>query len=304
LTARSSEGQDRWVPRAACNGIELEYETHGDPAHEPMLLVMGLGSQLVHWSDDFVHGLADRGFHVVRFDNRDVGRSTWIDTPELDIMTTLMSAFAGQPVEAPYLLSDLAADAVGLLDHLGIGSAHVVGASMGGMIAQTMAIEHRDRVRTLTSIMSTTGEREYGQPLPEVIPEIMRPPTADREEAIEAAVRTRRVISSPEHFDEDSRRAMEEIAHDRGRNPIGTARQLIGIAASGSRAEQLQHLDVPALVVHGDADPLVTVSGGRRTAELIPGARYVEVEGMGHDIPSVFVSRILDEIADLAARAA
>jgi pimeloyl-ACP methyl ester carboxylesterase len=291
------------VPRASCNGIELEYESHGDPSHEPVLLVMGLGSQLVHWSEDFVDGLVDRGFHAIRFDNRDVGRSTWIDTPELDIMTTLMSAFAGEPVQAPYLLSDLAGDAVGLLDHLGIESAHVVGASMGGMIAQTMAIEHPERVRTLTSIMSTTGEREYGQPRPEVIPEIMRPATSDRTEAIEVAVRTRRVISSPGHFDEDARRAMETLAHDRGRNPVGTARQLIGIAASGSRAEQLRHLDLPTLVVHGDADPLVTVSGGRRTAELIPAARYVEIEGMGHDIPPAFVPRILDEIASLARSA-
>jgi pimeloyl-ACP methyl ester carboxylesterase len=292
------------VPRATCNGIEIEYEVHGDPEDPPVLLVMGLGSQLVHWSDDFVDGLVDRGFHVVRFDNRDVGRSTWVETPELDIMTTLMSAFAGQEVEAPYLLTDLALDAIGLLDHLGIERVHVVGASMGGMIAQTMAIEHPDRVRTLTSIMSTTGEREYGQPDPAVLPEIMRPPTADRDEAIEAAVRTRRAISSPDHFDPDARRIMETIAHDRGRNPLGTARQLIGIAASGSRADQLAHLDVPTLVVHGDADPLVGVTGGRRTAELIPGARYVEITGMGHDLPPVFVPQVLDEIAKLAADAA
>jgi pimeloyl-ACP methyl ester carboxylesterase len=292
------------VPRAAVNDVELEYDQHGDPNGEPVLLVMGLGSQLVHWSDDVIEGLVDRGFHVTRFDNRDVGASTWVDTPELDIMTTLMGALAGEPVDAPYLLTDLAADAVGLLDHVGIASAHVVGASMGGMIAQTLAIEHPDRVRTLTSIMSTTGEREVGAPHAHVAGELIRPPVHDRDEAIEAAVRTRRLISSPDHFDEHARRRMEAVAHDRGRNPVGTARQLIGILASGSRAEALSRLDVPTLVVHGDADPLVDVSGGRRTAELIPGARYVEVEGMGHDLPAVFVPRILDEIADLAARAA
>ena len=290
------------MPRAACNGIEIEYETHGDPADPPLLLIMGLGSQLVHWSDAFVDGLAGRGFHVIRYDNRDAGKSTWIDTPELDIMTTLMSAFAGDAVKAPYLLSDLAADGVALLDHLGIDRAHVVGASMGGMIAQTIAIEHPRRVLSLTSIMSTTGEREYGQPDPVVLPHLIRPITPDREAAIEAAVHTRRLIGSPGHFDEEARRQMESIAHDRGRNPFGTMRQLIGIAASGSRAEQLQQLDVPTLVIHGDADPLVGVSGGRRTAELVPGARYVELEGMGHDIEKPFVPRVLDEITDLAKR--
>ncbi|MFZ6004865.1 MAG: alpha/beta fold hydrolase [Actinomycetota bacterium] len=290
---------------ARVNGIEICFEAHGDPGDEPLLLVMGLGSQLVHWPLELVQALVDRGFFVVRYDNRDVGLSTKFDADEHgEFLATFLAAMQGEAVEVPYLLSDMAADAVGLLEALALDSAHVVGVSMGGMIAQTIAIEHPARVRTLTSIMSTTGEREVGQPTPEAMAALMAPVPTSREEAIEAGVASRRVIGSPDHFDEPYVRDVAARAYDRCWNPAGTARHLLAIAASGSRAEGLGALDVPALVIHGDRDPLVTPSGGQRTAELIPGAELLTLEGMGHDLPPAYIGPIVEAVTALATRSA
>ena len=282
--------------------IELCYETFGSPDGEPLLLVMGLGAQMTAWPVELCEALVDRGFHVIRFDNRDVGRSSKIEGHPAEFLPAFLAATQGDPVDVPYLLSDMAADAVGLLDALGIDSAHVVGASMGGMIAQTIAIEHPDRVRTLTSIMSTTGEREVGQPTPEAMEQLLRTPAEDREGAIEQAVAARRVIGSPAQFDEELARTMAAAAYDRCFYPAGTARQLLAVVASGSRADGLGRLAVPTLVVHGDVDPLVTVSGGERTAELVPGAELLVVEGMGHDLPAAHLAAIVEAITALAAR--
>jgi pimeloyl-ACP methyl ester carboxylesterase len=292
------------IGTASSNGIEIAYETHGDPDAEPLLLVMGLGAQLIAWPIELVEALVDRGFFVVRYDNRDVGLSTKIESPgDQDFLTSFMAAAQGEPLDVPYLLTDMAADGMGVLDHLGIDAAHVVGASMGGMIAQTMAIEHPTRVRTLTSIMSTTGEPEVGQPTPEAMQRLIAPLPGTREEAIARSVETSRVICSPVHFDEVLITKRAEEAYDRCYNPAGLARQLLGIMASGSRAEGLAQLALPTLVIHGTVDPLVTVSGGHRTAELVPGAELLELEDMGHDLPLAVVPQIVDAITKLTARA-
>ena len=288
---------------AAANGIDLAYETHGDPSGEPLLLVMGLGAQLIAWPIELCDALVDRGFFVIRYDNRDVGLSTKVAATGGDFLASFLKAQQGEPIDVAYTLSDMAADGMALLDHLGLESAHLVGASMGGMIAQTMAIEHPQRVRTLTSIMSTTGEPEVGQPTAEAMSLLLRPPAATRDEAIEAGVAASRAIGGPDHFDETIARERAAAAYDRCFNPAGTARQLLAIVASGSRAEALARLDVPTLVVHGDADPLVTPSGGQRTAALIPGAELLMLEGMGHDIPPAMIGPIVEAITSLAARA-
>lgn len=292
------------MPLCKSNGIELCYETFGDPADPPLLLVMGLGAQMTAWDTELCSAFVDRGFFVVRYDNRDVGLSSRIEGSGGNFMETFLKASQGQPVDAPYRLTDMAADGIGLLDHLGIERAHVVGASMGGMIAQTIAIEHPSRVLTLTSIMSTTGEPEVGQATPEAMQLLVRPPATDRQSAIEAAVAANKVIGGPDHFDEDRIRARSAAFYDRAFDPAGTARQLIGILASGSRAEQLAALDVPTLVIHGDADTLVTPTGGRRTAELVPGAELLEIEGMGHDLPPVVWPQVVEAITQHAQRAA
>ena len=288
---------------APSNGIEIAFETHGDPNDEPLLLVMGLGAQLITWPVELVDALVDRGFYVVRYDNRDVGLSTKFDGEGgTDIAAQFMAGMQGQPVEAPSLLTDMAADGIGVLDHLGIESAHIVGASMGGMIVQTMAIEHPTRVRTVTSIMSTTGDREVGQPTPDAIQALLSPVATSRDEAIERSITTTRIISSEVHFDEVQARKRAEEAYDRCFHPAGVARQLLAILASGSRADGLVTLDLPALVIHGAVDPLVTLSGGERTAELIPGAELLVLEDMGHDLPLPLLPQIVDAITTLAAR--
>ncbi len=288
---------------APVNGLEIAYETHGDPSAEPLLLVMGLGAQLIAWPVELCDALVDRGFFVIRYDNRDVGLSTKMPDVQGDFMTSFMQAAQGEPIDVAYRLSDMAADGMGLLDHLGIESAHIVGASMGGMIAQTMAIEHPARVRTLTSIMSTTGEPEVGQPTPEAMALLVRPAATSRAEAIEASIAASRAIGSPEHFDEALARRRAEAAYDRCYLPAGMARQLLGILASGSRAEGLAQLDLPTLVIHGDVDPLVTLTGGQRTAELVPGAELLVLEGMGHDLPPALLPPVVEAITSLTARA-
>ena len=282
--------------------IEIAYETFGDPSDPAMLLVMGLATQMIAWHEDFCAELAGRGFHVIRFDNRDVGRSTALR--HLPAPTIRQLALRSKKAVS-YTLSDMAADAVGLLDHLGIEQAHVVGASMGGMIAQTIAIEHPQRVLSLCSIMSNTGSRWAGQPKLATYRVLLAVQPTDREQFIEHVLKMYRVIGSP-GFDRDEADLREIAArsHDRGRNPSGSGRQLAAIIATGDRTERLRTVRVPTVVIHGTKDPLVRPSGGRATAKAIPGARLVTIEGMGHDLPREAWPRIIGAIAENAARAA
>ena len=293
------------MPRIAANGIELEYESFGTDGNPPLLLIMGLAAQMILWEDDFCRAIADRGFHVTRFDNRDIGKSSWLaDAGVPDVGAAMLASMTGQKVTAPYTLSDMAADTASLLDGLGLKSAHIVGASMGGMIAQTLAIEHPAKVRTLTSIMSTTGNPALPPATPEAMAVLLSPPVSGREENIERAVTVFRTIGSPGfEFDEKMVRDVAGRSFDRGFHPEGVARQLVAILASGNRKERLASVRVPTLVIHGNADPLVPFSGGVDTAESIPGAKLVEIDGMGHDFPRGVWPQIIDEICALAARA-
>lgn len=290
------------MPTAKANGIELFYDTFGDDDGVPMLLVMGLGAQMISWDEALCMSFADRGFRVIRFDNRDTGLSTKIDVGDVNVMERILQAFGGERPEAPYYLADMADDAVGLLDALGIAAAHVVGASMGGMIAQTVAVRHPERVLTLTSIMSTTGDPDVGQADPEVVPLLLRPAATNREDAIADSVKGSRLIESPEHFDEERALAKATASVDRSYYPKGTAHQLLAIVASGSRSEALAELDVPTLVIHGEMDRLVTPSGGKRTAEVIPGAQLLMLPTMAHDLPVVLWPQVVEAITTLAGR--
>jgi pimeloyl-ACP methyl ester carboxylesterase len=287
--------------RARVGDVELAYETIGDPADPALLLVMGLGMQLIHWDRAFCEGLAERGFHVIRFDNRDAGLSTKIDAP----VPNLMRAMAGLPIRAPYLLGDMANDSFGLLDHLGIERAHVTGVSMGGMIAQTMAIRRPERVLSLGSMLSTTGDRRVGTPRLRVWSVLMRRAPNERDAYIEYFVRVFRMIGSP-GYPVDEARVREQAAtgYDRCHHPAGTARQLGAILASGSRTAALRHLDVPAVVIHGRDDPLVPFRAGSATARAIPGADLVALAGMGHDLPRQLWPRFTDALVRNAERAA
>ncbi|HMQ25599.1 MAG TPA: alpha/beta fold hydrolase [Acidimicrobiales bacterium] len=291
------------MPFTDRSGVTICYETYGDPDDVPLMLICGLGMQLVRWDDELLAGLTDRGFFVIAHDNRDIGLSESFAHVEVDVVAAVMAAMEGAAVEAPYLLSDMAADAVAVLDDLGIERVHVVGTSMGGMIGQAMAIEHGDRVASLTSIMSTTGDPDVGQPKPEVLAALLPSGAEDRDAIIEATVETFRAIGSPDHFDEELTRAAAARAYDRAHDPTAQSRQLVATIASGSRSAALRGVSVPTLVVHGDADPLIDVSGGRRTAEVIPGAELLVVEGMGHDIPRVFQPRIIEAVLALVSRA-
>jgi pimeloyl-ACP methyl ester carboxylesterase len=287
------------MPRAHANGIDLEWEEFGDADAPPLLLIMGLGAQMIAWDDEFCALIATRGFRVVRFDNRDTGLSTKIEAgPVPDLLAT----FTGDTSSSSYTLDDMADDAAGLLDALGITAAHVVGASMGGMIAQTLAIRHPQKVLTLTSIMSTTGALDVGQPNPAAVALLLTPPPADRAGFIEHSVSASRVLASPGFpFDEERARARGARSFDRCFHPIGAARQLLAIVASGDRTPALRSLRVPTLVIHGDADPLVGPSGGRATAEAVPGARLLMIPGMGHELPRGAWETVVDAIVELEA---
>ena len=289
------------MPTIAVNDIEICYESFGPDDAPPLLLVMGLGAQMTLWSPGFMSELLDRGFRVIRFDNRDVGLSTKSSGEPPDVMAIYAQFLGGQPLDAPYTLSTLAADAIGLLDALGIPAAHIVGASMGGMIVQTIAIEHPDRVLSLTSIMSTTGHTEVGQPDPESMMALLTPAPTDRDGAIRQSVETSRVISG-DMFDESLSRSIATESFDRCFNPAGTAFHLVAIAASGDRTEALGSLDVPTLVIHGRQDSLVALSGGEATAAAIPGAELLVFGRMGHDLPALYWPQIADAIFNIAAR--
>lgn len=293
------------MPILHANGLNIAYDEFGERGAPPLLLIMGLGSQMIFWRDDFCRALASRGLRVIRFDNRDVGLSTHFDSAGMPNIMLLAAALAtGGTAEAPYRLSDMAADAVGVLDALDIDRAHIVGTSMGGMIAQTLAINHPQRVRSLTSLMSTTGNPNLPPPRPEVLAVVMAPPPTTREEAIERGVLTYRTIGSPGFpFDEDEVRGIVTQSYDRCYDPAGTARQLAAIMASGSRVEALRRLDVPTLVIHGREDPMVAFAAGEETAATIPGAEFLPIDGMGHDQPRPLWPRLIDAVTGLTARA-
>lgn len=279
------------------NGIDICHETFGDPGARPLLLIMGLGGPMNWWDDEFCEGLAGVGFHIIRYDNRDCGRSTRMQGRISPVQAYLRRS-------SPYSLTDLADDAAGLLDRLGLPSAHVVGTSMGGMIAQALAIGHPAKVRSLTSIMSSTGGRFVGRPSPRAVAALLSPPPRDRDRYVDYLLRTLRVIGSPGFpFETDRMRERAERTFDRGLNPGGTARQLAAILAARDRSAGLRRLTVPALVFHGAADPLVHVSGGRATARAIPGAELEVVPGMGHDLPRPVWPSLFARIRKLAERA-
>jgi pimeloyl-ACP methyl ester carboxylesterase len=291
------------MANVTANGISIEYETFGDPAKPALALIMGLGAQMIFWQDDFCRELVGRGFLVIRFDNRDCGLSRHFRELGIpDVGAAMTASLSGEPVPAPpYTLCDMAGDVVGLLDALGIERAHVVGASMGGMIAQTVAIEHPTRVRTLTSIMSTTGNREVPPATPEAMTALLTPSPSDRAEFIDHMVKTFRIVGSPGfEFDETSFRDRVGRAFDRSYDPSGVARQLVAVLADGGRKERLRSVRVPTLVIHGKNDPLVPVEGGIDTADAVPGARLVVIEGMGHDLPRGAWPQIVDAIASIA----
>ena len=289
------------IPSVLANGIEIEYEALGDPAHPALLLIEGLGGQMIGWPDQFCHDLVSRGFYVVRFDNRDSGLSSKIEGgPEPDVV----AAYFGDTSSASYTLDDMADDAAGLLRAIDVEAAHLVGLSMGGMIAQTFAVRHPEKTLSLCSIMSTTGGRDVGQPTDEAMGHLVRPPATTREECAEAAVASHRLLGSPAYpigDDEVCRAAMRR--YDRAHYPEGAARQLCAILASGDRTERLAGVRVPTVVIHGTDDALIQPSGGRATADAIPGAELIMVEGMGHDLPADLWPRIVDAIAANAARA-
>jgi pimeloyl-ACP methyl ester carboxylesterase len=279
--------------------IELCYETFGDPADPPALLVMGLGTQMLGWDEEFCEELAGRGFFVVRFDNRDIGRSTILDSYPAPTLAQLLRR---DPHAASYTLAEMAADAVGLLDHLGIERAHLIGASMGGMIAQTVAARRPERVRSLASIMSSTGSRLVGQPALRTYRKFLRPVPGDRAGYVEQAADLFDWIGSP-GFDRDPAVFRELLGrmYDRGHNSGSSARQLAAILASGNRTAELHHITAPTVVIHGTNDRLVAPSGGRATARAIPGARLLMIEGMGHDLPRGVWPRVLEAIVENAA---
>ena len=280
--------------------MEIAYERMGDPSNPPLLLVMGLGMQLIHWDLELCEMLVDRGFHVIRFDNRDVGHSTKIAAPVPDVRRAML----GLHVDAPYLLGDMADDAAGLLDHLGIQAAHVVGASMGGMIGQTLAIKHPERVLSLTSIMSTTGQRSVGRPKLRVWSVLVRRAPRQKQGFIDHFVRVFKMIGSRGFaFDEARIRELASATYERDHDAAGTGRQLAAILASGDRTAQLHSVRVPTTVIHGRDDPLVPFRGGRATAEAIPDARLIAIPGMGHDLPREVWPQVVDAVADTAARA-
>jgi pimeloyl-ACP methyl ester carboxylesterase len=281
------------VPQATVNRIEIEYVTEGDPSDPALVLVMGLGAQLITWPQGFVDGLRQRGFFIIRFDNRDSGLST-----KFEGLPDIAALFTGTDLSSvSYRIEDMADDAAALLGALGIAKAHVVGASMGGMITQALVINHPDLFLSATSIMSTTGDRAVGAPTGEAMSALLRPVATSRAEAIQASVEGSIVIGSP-GFPTDERVLQQRAAaaYDRSYCPEGTVRQLGAILGSPDRTEGLHGVGIPFLVIHGEADPLVTPSGGDATAAAVPGSRLLTFPGMGHDLPEPLWAATTDAI--------
>ncbi len=282
------------------NDVELCYETFGDPGDPAALLVMGLATQMVGWPDAFCEALASRGFHVIRFDNRDIGRSQKMHGP----VPKIRQLVGRVKKAASYTLDDMADDGFALLDHLGIERAHIVGVSMGGMIGQLMAARRPERVLSLASMLSNTGALWSGQPSPRLYPAMLKPPPRDRDGYINHGVELfHKIGSSGFPRDDDQLREIAARSYDRGLNPAGSLRQLAAIIASGDRTPLLRTITVPTVVIHGTKDKLVPVSGGRATAKAIPGARLVLIDGLGHDLPRDAWPTMLDAIEENAARA-
>jgi pimeloyl-ACP methyl ester carboxylesterase len=287
---------------ASVNGIMIEYDVHGDVGDEPLLLIMGLGGQLTAWPVEFVDRLVAKGFRVIRFDNRDIGLSTMMPAPPPTKRQVLLSLLSRRFARSSYLVDDMADDAAALLDHLGIARAHVMGMSMGGMISQALAIRHPDRVASLTSIMSNTGDRKHGKIRKSLLRKLPKLMVHTPDEAVDKGVEMFRLISGP-HFDADAARKMGQEAFDRSYQPDGVARQSMAISASPDRTSDLGRVRVPTVVIHGLVDPLVKPSGGIATAQAIPGAKLVMYPDMGHDLPLPRWDDIIEEIADNARRA-
>ena len=283
-------------------GITIEYETFGNPADPALLLISGFSAQLTSWHENLCKLFAAQNFHVVRFDNRDCGLSTKLDGVVVNTTAVITAALMEEPIpEVPYTLTHMAADAMGVLDGLGIAKAHVMGASMGGMIAQTVAIEHPHRVLSLTSVMSQPGEPEVGQPTPEAMESFFTAPPTSREEYLDTSA-SWLVWHSKKYRDAQRTRAQAAVDFDRSFYPEGGPRQLAAIYASGRRSEGLAKLTMPTLVLHGLDDTLIAPDGGERTAQIIPGAKLVMLEDMGHDLPEALWPRYVSEFLELTTR--
>jgi pimeloyl-ACP methyl ester carboxylesterase len=289
------------MPRAQTNGVELEYEVVGDPAARPLLLVQGLGAQLISIDEGFCAELAARGFRVIRFDNRDVGLSTLLEDARAPDFAAI---WQGDRSSLAYTLDDMADDAAGLLVAVGVASAHVAGISLGGMIAQLLAIRHPARVRSLASIMSTTGDRRVGQPSAEGAGVLFAPMPAERDRYLEQAVANARqaLAGSAFPFDADAIRQAAARGYDRAFHPDGVGRQLAAALAAGDRTGALRSLRMPTLVVHGEVDRIIGVDGGEATASVVPGARLLRIRGLGHELPPGVWATVADAVADNAAR--
>lgn len=291
------------MPYAHNGSVDIYYETFGDPSDPALLMVNGLGSQCINYTSEWCERFVGRGFFVIRFDNRDVGLSTKFSDVTPDMPGVMQALREGKEPDVAYHLADMATDAVAVLDDLGIDRAHVMGVSMGGMIVQQLAIDHPERLLSMTSVMSTTGEPDVGRSTPEAFAILTGPPATDRDSAIARQLEGARTFGSPGHYDADRLAQQAGEAFDRCFDPAGVARQMIGVLASGTRSEGLRTVTLPALVLHGDADTLIDISGGRRTAECIPGARFEVMEGMGHDYPPAYWDRWVELVADHAGAA-
>lgn len=278
------------------DGVQICYETIGEADGEPLLLIMGLGGPMLWWDDAFCAALADRGFYVIRYDNRDCGRSSKM-RGRVKVVRTYLGV-----ERPPYALTDMARDAVGLLEHLGLDSAHVAGMSMGGMIAQTLAIHHPERVRSLVSIMSTTGNKLVGYPSPKALQRLFDRRARTREQYINAAVSTWRMLSADFGINVDHVKTRAAATFDRGLNPAGYYRHVGAVNSAPDRTRLLREVTAPTLVIHGTKDPLVHVSGGKATARAVPGAELMLIPGMGHDLPRSQHDVVADAIARTARR--
>jgi pimeloyl-ACP methyl ester carboxylesterase len=294
------------MPKVPANGIEIEYEVFGPETGEPLLLIMGLGQQLTRWPVSLIDSLVAEGFRVIRFDNRDMGLSTWFDdAPTPDLPSVFAALSQGRDTGAPYLLGDMADDAAGLLDALGVARAHVAGVSMGGMIAQMLAARHPAKVLSLVSVMSTTGNPAVPPSTPEALAVLYsRPAATDLESLVEHALKAQVAIQSPGWpVNPETERPLLRAAIQRAFHPVGVQRQMIAVVASGDRRDALRTITAPTVVLHGADDPLVRVEGGRDTAATIPGAELRIIDGMGHDLPEGVRAAFVDAVKTAAARA-